>query len=88
VLGRGFWIILALFAGLMGIVAFLSASGTSAEGSLNLLQNVNTEAVKTGYQSVFDKLGAVPLSIAGILLASSMLLFLEKFLSKRSSVFL
>lgn len=88
VLGRGFWIILALFAGLMAIVAFLSGSGASAESSLNLLQNVNTEAVKTGYQSVFDKLGTVPLSIAGIFLASSLLLFLEKFLSKRSGVFL
>lgn len=88
VLGRGFWIILALFAGLIAIVAFLSASGASTEGSLNLLQNVNTEAVKTGYQSVFEKLGAAPLSIAGILLASSLLLFLEKFLSKRSSVYL
>lgn len=88
VLGRGFWIILALFAGLIATVAILSGSGASAEGSLNLLQNVNTEAVKTGYQSVFEKLGAVPLSIAGILLASSLLLFFEKFVSKKSSVFL
>jgi len=88
VLGRGFWIILALFAGLIAAVAILSGSGASAEGSLNLLQNVNTEAVKTGYQSVFEKLGAVPLSIAGILLASSLLLFFEKFVSKKSSVFL
>lgn len=88
VLGRGFWVILALFAGLFVSVAVLSGNGAPAGESLNLLQGVNTEAVKTGYQSVFDKLGAVPLSIAGILLASSLLLFLEKFLSKRSSVFL
>ncbi len=87
VLGRGFWIILALFAGLIGIVAALSGTGLSSEDSLNLLQGVNTEAVKTGYQSVFEKIDAIPLSIAGILLASSLLLFLEKFLSKRSNVF-
>ena len=84
VLGRGFWIILALFALLIGAVTIFSGNGTSAEGSLNLLQNVNTEAVKTGYQSFFEKLGTVPLSIAGILLASSLLLFLEKFLSKQN----
>lgn len=87
-LGRGFWIILALFVGLLVTVAFLSVTGTSVEGSLDLLKGVNTEGVKTGYQSVFEKIDAVPMSIAGILLASSLLLFLEKFLSKRSNVFL
>ena len=87
ILGRGFWVILALFAGLIIIVAVLSGSGVSTEDSLNLLQGVNTEAVKTGYQSVFEKIDAVPMSIAGILLASSFLLFLEKFLSRRSNAF-
>jgi hypothetical protein len=87
VLGRGFWVILALFAGLLVIVAALSGTVVSTEDSLNLLQGVNTEAVKTGYQSVFEKIDTVPMSIAGILLASSFLLFLEKFLSNKSNVF-
>lgn len=87
VLGKGFWVILALFAGLIVIFLALSGSGVSTGNSLNLLQNVNTEVVKTGYESVFDKIGTVPMSIAGILMASSLLLFLDKFLSRRSNVY-
>jgi len=87
VLGKSFWVILALFVGLIVIFAALSGSGVSTGNSLYLLQNVNTEVVKTGYQSVFDKIGTVPVSISGILMASSLLLFLDKFLSKRSNLF-
>lgn len=86
VLGKGFWIILALFAGLFGVVAALSVNGVSPESSLNLLQGVNTAGVELGYKTVFEKIGAVPMSIAAILLASSLLVFFEKFLSKRSGV--
>jgi hypothetical protein len=84
VLGRGFWIILALFAGLIAAVFFINGNGAAAGGSLDLLQGVNTEAVQSGYQTAFEKIGAVPLSVAGILFGSSLLLFLEKFLSKRN----
>jgi hypothetical protein len=51
------------------------------------LLEVDTSAVATGYQNFFEKLGAAPLSVAGILLATSVLLFLEKFLSNRSHVY-
>lgn len=86
-LGKGFWIILALFAGLIASVFILQGSGASGGETLNFLKEVDTTAVATGYQNFFERLGTVPLSIAGILLATSILLFLEKFLSNRSHVF-
>ncbi|MGM0620644.1 MAG: hypothetical protein ACQETJ_06345 [Bacteroidota bacterium] len=86
-LGKGFWVILALFAGLIAAVFVLQGSGASGGETLNFLKEVDTSAVATGYQNFFEKLGAAPLSIAGIFLATSILLFLEKFLSNRSHVF-
>lgn len=86
VLGKGFWVIFALFAGLFVAVLLIPAGGVAPENSIDLLKGVNTEAVTTGYQSFFERLGAVPLSIAGILLASSLLLFLEKFLTKSNVI--
>jgi len=86
-LGKGFWIILALFAGLMAVVFVLQGSGISGGQTFSFLKEVNTSAVTTGYQNFFEKLGAVPLSVAGILLGTSVLLFLEKYLSNRSYVF-
>jgi ABC-type Fe3+ transport system permease subunit len=85
-LGKGFWVILALFAGLMAVVFVLQGSGASGGETLNFLKEVDTSAVATGYQKFFEKLGALPLSVAGILLGTSVLLFLEKFLSNRSYV--
>ncbi len=87
VLKKGFWIIIALFTGLFVAVALSSGNGAGSGGALGLLNQVNTDAVATGYQSFFEKLGAVPLSIAGIFLASSLLLFIEKLLNRRSGIF-
>ncbi len=87
VLGKGFWIILSLFAGLFAAVFLVSGHAGATEGVFGFFREVNTTGVSAGYQAFFDKLGAVPLSIAGILLASSFLLFLEKFLNTRSHLF-
>lgn len=86
-LGRGFWVILALFAGLITAVFVFQESGASGGATLNFLKEVDTSTVATGYQNFFEKLGAAPLSVAGILLGTSILLFLEKFLSNRSHVY-
>lgn len=85
VLGKSFWTILALFAGLFLAVILLSGNVPAGEGASNLLNGAGAEAVSSGYESFFEKLGAVPGSVAGILFASSLLLFLEKFLQLRSS---
>jgi len=83
VLGRGFWIILALFAGLYLIVILLSGDAGAGESTFRFL-NGGREAISSGYQQLASKLETLPASIAGILLASSLLLLLENYLQLRS----
>lgn len=84
VLGKGFWVILALFAILLVAVALVSGGTSSAEQTPALLQQFNTDAVLTGYRSFFDKLASLPAGIAGIFMGASLLILLEKFLGTRS----
>lgn len=84
VLGKGFWVILALFAILLVAVALVSGGTSSAEQTPALLQQFNTDAVLTGYRSFFDKLASLPAEIAGIFMGASLLILLEKFLGTRS----
>ena len=81
VLGIGFWVILALFVLLMAAMVVLSGGAASPESSL--LPTIDTEKYMTGYRSFFDNLGSLPASTAGILLAFSLLVFLERFLSAK-----
>ena len=82
-LGRGFWIILSLFVLLIAVMLVFSQGGVADEGQLSkLLSNANEGALSQGYQSIFRNLGSLPLSIGGILLASTVLLFIDKFLSQ------
>lgn len=83
VLGKGFWVILSLFAVLIAAVALLPG-GTASNSAPALLSEINTDAVMTGYRSFFEKLGGLPVSIAGIFLATSLLVFLEKILGSRN----
>lgn len=87
VLGKGFWIILILFIVLMLVTFIVTNSGIQPDSQIgNLLPELNQE-VSTGYQSLFEKIGSAPLGIAGILLASSVLLFIDKIISSNSRVF-
>jgi hypothetical protein len=81
VLGRGFWIILALFAALLAAVALVSGGGSASDQTPALLQQVNTEAVLTGYRAFFEKFANLPAGIAGIFMGASLLVLLEKFLA-------
>ena len=87
VLGKGFWIILALFVILIAALVVVSTSGlVTGSETPSLLSEINTREVSDGYQSLFSKLGTAPVSIAGIFLALSVLLFIERFISsKRTS---
>lgn len=87
VLGKGFWIIMTLFVLLFAAIIIINSTGFQAESQLNNLLPELNSGVTTGYQSIFEKIGSVPLSIAGILLASSVLLFIERFISSNSRVF-
>jgi hypothetical protein len=80
-LGKGFWIILSLFVILIAAMFVFSSSGVQTEGQLSkLLSGANDGALSEGYQSFFSNLGSLPLSIGGILMASSVLILIDKFL--------
>jgi len=87
VLGKGFWIISILFVALLAVIFVLSNSGIQAESQINNLLPELNSGLSTGYQSFFEKIGMVPLSIAGILFATSILLFIDRFISSNSRVF-
>lgn len=81
-LGNGFWIILSIFVLLM-VAMFIFSNGVTNEGQISkLLSSANNGSFSQGYQSVFNNLGSLPLSIGGILLAGSVLLFIDKFISR------
>lgn len=82
-LGKGFWIILFLFVALIAAMFITSSSGMQTEGQLSkLFDGVGEVAFSQGYQSLFSNLGSLPLSIGGILLATSALLFIDRFLGQ------
>lgn len=87
VLGRGFWIILFLFAALLVTVFVFYNTGVQPESQINdLLPEING-GVAESYRSFFSKTGTLPLGIAGILIASSVLLFIDRFISSNSKLF-
>ena len=86
VLGKGFWIIMILFLILLAVMFFTSQSGTAAGASDTILPKLNSE-MSQGVQSVMGKLGMVPISIAGILIASSLLLFIDRFITSNTKLF-
>ena len=87
VLGKGFWIILILFVALLAAIFVMYNAGAQPESQIQeLLPKVNS-GVTESYQSLFSKLGTLPLSIAGILIASSVLIFIDKFISSNSKIF-
>jgi hypothetical protein len=83
VLGKGFWVILALFAVLLASVVLVSGGGSVSEQTPELLSQVNTDAILTGYRAFFDKFANLPAGVAGILMGASLLVLLEKFLGSR-----
>ncbi len=88
VLGKGFWLILILFVILFAIIYYVSTSGMAVESQFtNILSELNSSRVSTGYQSIFERMGTVPISIVGILLASSTLLFIDRIIIANSKVF-
>lgn len=83
VFGKGFWIIIFLFVVLFVAMIVFSTSGFEVDSQLsNLLSTSNEGQLSQGYQSFFSKLGNLPLSISGILFATSILIFTDKFLPR------
>jgi hypothetical protein len=86
VLGKGFWIILFLFGLLLMAVIAFSGSEIASDSLSGVLPEINTGSWMTNYRLFFDKLNSLPASIAGICLAGSMLVFLERFLESKKIV--
>ena len=87
-LGKGFWIILSLFVVLIAAMFVFSSSGIQTEGQLSkLLSGANDGTLSQGYQSFFSNLDSLPLSIGGILMASSILLLIDKFMPQITANF-
>jgi uncharacterized membrane protein len=88
VLGKGFWVILILFVALFAAMFVFSSGGGDTGGGLSeYIPAINTNTVTQDYQNFFERIGSVPVSIAGILLASSILVFIERFLNSRIKTF-
>lgn len=87
VLGKGFWIISLLFIVLLAAIFFVYNSGMQTDSQLGQLLPETSQGLSDGYQSFFGRLGTLPLSIAGITIAVSMLIFIDKIISANSKVF-
>ena len=87
ILGKGFWVFTLIFVVLMAVIFFVFQGGAqSAGGSEDILSKLDT-GVSQGVQSFFGKLGTVPLSVAGILIATSLLLFIDRFITSNTKLF-
>jgi len=87
VLGRGFWIFILIFAAFMVVTFFVMNSGVPAAGDSSQLIPALNSGISESYNNFFNKLGTVPLSIAGILIASSILLFIDRIISSNQKLF-
>lgn len=83
ILGKGFWIILALFLLLAVVVYTMSNAGVQSDGKIEQL----VPGMENGIQSFLSSFGSVPLSVAGILIASSVLLFIDRFITSNTKLF-
>ncbi len=81
-LGKGFWIIVLLFIVLGTAMFVLSGTAGSPEGTIGkFLESVGNNPASGTYRNLMNQLNNVPAGITGILLASSLLIFIERFLS-------
>jgi hypothetical protein len=87
ILGKGFWIIIILFIGLMFAVLALSNTGIAPESQIQGLLPEIGSGVSNGYKSLLGKMSLVPLGIGGILMAFSALLFIDRIVSNNSKRF-
>lgn len=85
VFGKGFWILLGLFIVVISAMFIVSYTGLLPEGQLSaIFRGMESSGLGEGYNSFFAKAESLPLSLAGIFVALSILLFADKFLiSKR-----
>ncbi|KJF45477.1 hypothetical protein [Draconibacterium sediminis] len=87
ILGKGFWIISILFVVLLAAIFVVSNTGMQADSQIGQLLPEAGQGLSEGYESFFSKLGTLPLSIAGITIGVSVLIFIDKIISSNSKIF-
>ncbi|AHW61456.1 hypothetical protein SAMN05444285_10675 [Draconibacterium orientale] len=87
ILGKGFWIISILFVVLLAAIFVVSNTGMQADSQIGQLLPEAGQGLTEGYESFFSKLGTLPLSIAGITIGVSVLIFIDKIISSNSKIF-
>ncbi|MDX8341191.1 hypothetical protein SLH46_18475 [Draconibacterium sp. IB214405] len=87
ILGKGFWIISILFVVLLAAIFVVSNTGMQADSQIGQLLPEAGQGLTEGYDSFFSKLGTLPLSIAGITIAVSVLIFIDKIIASNSKIF-
>lgn len=83
ILGKGFWLIVAVFVAMTVVFYLMYQQGGQPESQIEQL----VPGVEQGINSMLGKLGSVPLSIAGILIASSVLLFIDRIIGANAKLF-
>ena len=87
VLGKGFWIFILIFAVFMVVTYVVMSSGAQTGSETGQLIPTLNAGISESYNSFFSKLGSVPLSIAGILIAASILLFIDRIITSNQKIF-
>ncbi|WP_297093956.1 hypothetical protein [uncultured Draconibacterium sp.] len=87
ILGKGFWIISILFVMLLAAIFVVSNTGMQADSQIGQLLPEAGQGLTQSYDSFFSKLGTLPLSIAGITIAVSVLIFIDKIIASNSKIF-
>ena len=87
ILGKGFWIISILFVVLLAAIFVVNNTGMQADSQIGQLLPEAGQGLTEGYDSFFSKLGTLPLSIAGITIGVSALIFIDKIISANSKIF-
>lgn len=79
IFGIGFWIVIFLFVGILVVYSVFFNAGISSEGSFTEMFNkLLPENASKDYQFLFSKFNSLPLSLAVILFALSILLFIDR----------
>lgn len=79
-----FWVLASLFVFFAIGMIFYSQSG--AQPGTTLLPDVASTKAGEKYHSALQIFGQVPLSVAAILIASSLLVFLDRFLTRKKNL--
>ena len=87
IFGSWFWIILAAFASLFVIVFLVPENATGESASPDIITELTGNAMSNFYSFIYKTFDFVSPSVAAILIASSLLIIIERLLSSRIRIY-